>query len=59
MTQWDNEITMASLQTRNKTLELALREILATAKFEQEKPTGMHMTCLSIIEKKARQALDQ
>ena len=35
----------------------ALMEIRAQARFEQENPTGLHMTCLSIIQKTADKAL--
>ena len=38
-------------------LEQALEEIRAKAKFEQQHPTGLHMTCLSLIEKTATLAL--
>ena len=36
----------------------ALREIAAKARFEQDSPTDLHMTCLSLIEKTARAALE-
>ena len=35
----------------------ALREIRALAHGEQSSPTGLHMTCLSIIERTADEAL--
>jgi hypothetical protein len=35
----------------------ALKEIAAKAEFEQRNPTGLHFTCLSLIEKAARSAL--
>lgn len=38
-------------------LEAALRDIASKARFEQSAPTGLHMTCLSIIEKTARALL--
>ena len=40
-------------------LESSLRVIVSRAKFEQDHPTGMHMTCLSLIEKDARMALGE
>ena len=45
------------LKSRIKELELALMSIRAKAKFEQDQPTGLHMTCLSLIEKEANLAL--
>ncbi len=50
-------ILEAELRKRIADLELALKCIIANAAFEQERPTGLGMTCLSIIEREARKAL--
>lgn len=47
----------ARLERHNKRLLQALAEIRVKAHFEQETPTGMHMTCLSLIEKTAIRAM--
>lgn len=44
-------------RARIKELETALKTIRAAARFEQQHPTGLHMTCLSIIERDANLAL--
>lgn len=40
-----------------KLLRTALRSIRAHARFEYMNPTGLHMTCLAVIEKEVNQAL--
>lgn len=45
------------LRQRIKDLELALHDIRAKAEFEQKHPTGLHMTCLSLIQKAAANTL--
>lgn len=49
---------MEQQEKRIAELAAALKGIAARAAFEQEQPTGLHMTCLSLIEKDARKALD-
>jgi len=47
----------ANAADRIEELELALREARAIAVFEQRRPSDLHMTAFSIIEKKANEAL--
>ena len=42
-----------------KRLRQALMQIRERARFEQRNPTGLHMTCLSLIERDANDALDE
>lgn len=44
-------------KARIRELEQALMEIRSLAKFEQDAPTGLHMTCLSLIQSTANNAL--
>ncbi len=57
---WWPEVAAEELRSANerlKKLEAALLEIRAKARFEQAHPTELHMTCLSLIEKTAHEAL--
>lgn len=40
-------------------LRAHLLEIISLARQEQENPTGLHMTCLSIIERNAKAVLKE
>ena len=47
------------LTQRVKMLEESLKDIVAKSRFEMDNPTGLHMTCLSLIHKAARAALGE
>ena len=48
---------LAGYRKRIAELEAALKYVRSLAHMEQSNPTEMHMTCLSIIEKTADEAL--
>jgi hypothetical protein len=50
---------LVEAEARIAELEQALREVRAFAAGEQARPTDLHMTCLSLIEKVADKALLQ
>lgn len=55
--KWADHFPPEFQKARIAELERSLKNIRSLAAFEQAQPTGMHMTCLSLIEKDATLAL--